>query len=94
MTRRIIGASSAAPTALKGSLLGKIIFWAVIVFVLLLLFRCGSSGGGAVDCTDTRNTFGQASQEYQNCLSSQRSGGGARSGGGSFGGFSSGGGHK
>jgi hypothetical protein len=86
----------AAPTALKGSLLGKIIFWAVIVFVLLLLFRCGSSGGGAVDCTDTRNTFGQASQEYQNCLNSQRSGGGGgyRTGGGSFGGFSSGGGHK
>jgi hypothetical protein len=85
----------AAPTALKGSLLAKIIFWAFIVFVLLLLFRCGS--GGAVDCTDTRNTFGQASQEYQNCLNSQRSGGGGgafRTGGGSFGGFSSGGGHK
>jgi hypothetical protein len=88
----------AAPTALKGSLLAKIIFWAFIVFVLLLLFRCGSSGGGPVDCTNTLNTFGQASQEYQNCLNSQRSGssGGYRTGGGSFGGFSSGGGgsHK
>jgi ribosomal protein L37AE/L43A len=86
----------AAPTALKGSLLAKIIFWAFIVFVLLLLFRCGSSGGGPVDCSDTLNTFGQASQEYQNCLNSQRSGGsgGYRTGGGSFGGFSSGGGHK
>jgi hypothetical protein len=82
----------AAPTALKGSLLAKIIFWAFIVFVLLL-FRCGSSGGGPVDCTNTLNTFGQASQEYQNCLNSQRSGG-YRTGGGSFGGFSSGGGHK
>ena len=86
----------AAPTALKGSLLAKIIFWAFIVFVLLLLFRCGSSGGGPVDCTNTLNTFGQASQEYQNCLNSQRSGGSGayRTGGGSFGGFSSGGGHK
>ena len=87
----------AAPTALKGSLLAKIIFWAFIVFVLLMLFRCGSSGGSSIDCTDTLNTFGQASLEYQNCLNSQRSGGGSgsyRSSGGSFGGFSSGGGHK
>ena len=59
-----------------------------------MLFRCGS-GGGPGDCSETRNTFGDASQEYQNCLASQRSGsGGYRSGGGSFGGFSSGGGHK
>lgn len=86
----------AAPTALKGSRLAKIILWAFIVFVLLLLFRCGSSGSGPVDCTDTLNTFGQASQEYQNCLNSQRSSGSGayRTGGGSFGGFSSGGGHK
>jgi hypothetical protein len=85
----------AGPTALKGSRLAKLIFWAFIIIVLLAMFRCGSGGSGAVDCTDTMNTFGQASQEYQNCLSSQRSGGGAyRTGGGSFGGFSSGGGHK
>ena len=86
----------ASPTALKGSLLAKIIFWAFIVFVLLMLFRCGSSGGSSIDCTDTLNTFGQASLEYQNCLNSQRSGGSGayRTGGGSFGGFSSGGGHK
>ena len=85
----------AAPTALKGSLLAKILFWAFIIFVLLLLFRCGS-GGGSNNCDDTLQTFGQASQEYQNCLNSQRSGGGGyRTGGGSFGGFSSGGGgHK
>jgi hypothetical protein len=44
-------------------------------------------------CEDTRSTFGEASQEYQQCLSNQRSSGG-RTGGGSFGGFSSGGGHK
>jgi hypothetical protein len=83
----------ALPTTFKGSLLAKIFFWVFIAVVVLMLFRCGS-GGGPGDCSETRNTFGAASQEYQNCLNSQRSGGGARSGGGSFGGFSSGGGHK
>ena len=81
------------PTTFKGSLLGKIFFWMFIVAIVLMLFRCGS-GGGVGDCSETRNTFGAASQEYQNCLNSQRSGSGYRSGGGSFGGFSSGGGHK
>ena len=81
------------PTTFKGSLLGKIFFWMFIVALVLLLFRCGS-GSGPGDCSETRNTFGDASQEYQNCLNSQRSGSGYRSGGGSFGGFSSGGGHK
>jgi Domain of unknown function (DUF4178) len=83
----------ALPTTFKGSLLGKILFWIFIVILVLLLFRC-SGGGGAADCSETRNTFGDASQEYQNCLNNQRSGGGYRGGGGSFGGFSSGGGHK
>ena len=83
----------ALPTTFKGSLLGKIFFWIFIVILVLLLFRC-SSGGGPADCSQTRNTFGDASQEYQNCLNNQRSGGGFRGGGGSFGGFSSGGGHK
>jgi hypothetical protein len=41
-----------------------------------------------------KNTFGEASQEYQSCLNNRRSGSGYRSGGGAFGGFSSGGGHK
>ena len=80
------------PTTFKMSLLGKIIFWFIVVIVVLMLFRCGS-GGGPVDCSQTLTTYGAASQEYQNCLSSQRSGSG-RSSGGSFGGFSSGGGHK
>ncbi|HSC66021.1 MAG TPA: DUF4178 domain-containing protein [Caldimonas sp.] len=83
----------AMPTTFKGSLLAKIFFWMFIIALVLMLFRCGS-GGGPGDCSETRNTFGAASQEYQNCLNSQRSGSGARSGGGSFGGFSSGGGHK
>jgi hypothetical protein len=83
----------ALPNTFKGSLLGKIFFWVFIVILVLLLFRC-SGGGGGGDCSQTRNTFGDASQEYQNCLNGQRSGSGYRSGGGSFGGFSSGGGHK
>jgi hypothetical protein len=84
----------ALPTGLgKMSILGKSIFWILLAVLVLFLFRCGD-GGGAVDCGETRSTFGEASQEYQNCLNSQRSGGGYRSGGGAFGGFSSGGGHK
>ncbi|MEO8079335.1 MAG: DUF4178 domain-containing protein [Caldimonas sp.] len=84
----------ASPTTFKSqSLLARIFFWGFIVVVVMLLFRCGS-GGGAADCSETRNTFGAASQEYQNCLNSRRSGGGYRTGGGAFGGFSSGGGHK
>jgi hypothetical protein len=84
----------ALPTAFSGGgRFAKIIFWIFLVFVVLMLFRCGS-GGGVADCSETRNTFGDASQEYQNCLNSQRSGSGYRSGGGSFGGFSTGGGHK
>ena len=82
------------PTGLtKMSSAGKIIFWIIIVVIVLVMFRCGD-GGGTGDCSDTRNTFGEASQEYQSCLNSQRSGSGYRSGGGAFGGFSSGGGHK
>jgi len=61
--------------------------------VLLMLFRCSSSS--SADCSGLRSTYGENSQEYVNCLNSNRSGGsGFRTGGGSFGGFSSGGGHK
>jgi uncharacterized membrane protein YgcG len=74
------------------SLLAKVFFWGFVIVVLLMLFRCGS-GSSASDCADTRATFGEASQEYRNCLNNNRSGG-SRTGGGSFGGFSSGGGHK
>jgi len=83
----------ALPTTFMSSPLVKTFFWIFIVILVLVLFRCGS-GGSPADCSETRNTFGDASQEYQNCLNSQRSGGGLRGGGGSFGGFSSGGGHK
>ena len=84
----------ALPTAFSAaSKLVKVIFWIFIVVVVLLLFRCGDDGGKS-DCNEVRNTFGDASQEYQSCLNNQRSGSGYRSGGGAFGGFSSGGGHK
>ena len=79
----------ALPTSLGGSsLLVKLLFWAFVVVVLLMLFRCGSQG----DCDDYRSTYGAASAEYQNCLNNNR--GGSRTGGGSYGGYSSGGGHK
>ncbi len=81
----------AGPTFAGAPRLAKTVFWAFIVIVVLMLFRCG--GGGNADCEALRNTYGDASQEYQNCLNANR-GGGARTGGGSFGGFSSGGGHK
>ena len=83
----------ALPTSLSGaSLLAKVFLWGFVIVVLLLLFRCGS-GGSSNNCSDVRATFGEASQEYRNCLNSNSSSG-YRTGGGSFGGFSSGGGHK
>jgi len=84
----------ALPTFSGASLLAKIFFWAFVVVVVLMLFRCGSGGGGA-DCENLRQSYGDASQEYRSCLNSSRgSGGSSRTGGGSFGGFSTGGGHK
>ena len=83
----------ALPTAFaKSSLLAKIFFGGMVAVLVLMLFRCGD--GGAVDCRQTLATYGQASQEYQSCLNSRRSGSGYRGGGGAFGGFSTGGGHK
>jgi hypothetical protein len=73
------------------SLLAKIFFWVFVVVVLLMLFRC--SDDDRRDCEPLRASYGEASQEYQNCLASNRSGG-YRTSGGSWGGFSSGGGHK
>jgi hypothetical protein len=81
----------ALPTFSGASLLAKIFFWAFIVIVVLMLFRCGGGSSGA-DCQTLQQTYGSASQEYQSCLNGN--GGGYRTGGGSYGGFSSGGGHK
>jgi uncharacterized membrane protein YgcG len=67
--------------------------WVVLVLLLIFgLIRCSRD-----DCDELRATFGEASNEYQQCLRSNQGGGGYgyRSSGGSFGGFSSGGGgHK
>jgi len=71
----------------SGLLKGVIVFL-VIVFIIIMLARCGGD-----DCDDVRRTFGASSTEYQQCARSGGSGG-YRTGGGSFGGFSSGGGHK
>jgi hypothetical protein len=89
-------ARDALPTSFNAAgLLAKLFLGLLVLVIVLMLFRCGS--GRSTNCDDTRATFGEASQEYQNCLNSNRSGGaagGIRSGGGSFGGYSSGGGHK
>ena len=84
----------ALPTTFKGSLLAKIFFWIFIVARGADAVPLRQRRRRAAIAARLRNTFGDASQEYQNCLNSQRSGSGYRSGGGSFGGFSSGGGHK
>ena len=81
----------ALPTLGGASLLVKVFLWAFVIIVVLMLFRCG--GGSGSNCADLRETYGSASQEYQNCSSSS-GGSGYRTGGGSYGGFSSGGGHK
>ena len=84
----------ALPTAFHASTpLAKIIFWIIIILIVLLLVRC-SQGSGAADCNQVRTTYGEASQEYQSCLNSRRSGTGYGTIGGAFGGFSTGGGHK
>jgi uncharacterized membrane protein YgcG len=64
---------------------------AVVLLLLLLISRCSQD-----DCDPIRTTFGEASNEYQQCRrTSHGSGGFWRTNGGSFGGYSSGGGgHK
>jgi len=83
------GAGTGGPGIDSGLL--KVTLIIAVVVVILLLGFCSSRGN---DCSDVRNTFGEASNEYQQCLRNAGSGGGYRTGGGSFGGFSSGGGHK
>jgi hypothetical protein len=80
----------ASPTAFTPGALAKVFFWVFVLAVVLILFRC--SDRDRSDCDALRDTYGDASLEYRNCLSNSR--GSGRTGGGSFGGFSSGGGHK
>ena len=83
----------ATPTAMGRSLLFKIVLWAFIIIVVLMVIRCSSSGGSGSDCSEQLNTYGEASAEYRRCQNNNR-GSGVRTGGGSYGGYSSGGGHK
>jgi hypothetical protein len=83
LQRDALPASSQPPWA-------KVLMWVVLLAVLFIMWRCDADD----DCDDTLRTFGQASQEYQQCLRNRSSGGGFRTGGGSYGGYSSGGGHK
>jgi hypothetical protein len=81
--------SGAAPRL--DSSLAKVLLIVAVVVVILLMGFCSSSDN---DCSEVRAAFGDASNEYQQCLRNAGSGGGYRTGGGSFGGYSSGGSHK
>lgn len=77
----------ATPVSVKsGSLAGLFVFLLFVVIVFSMV-RCSRD-----DCDQLRRTYGEASNEYQQCK--RGSGGVYRGGGGSFGGFSTGGGHK
>ncbi len=82
------------PGSSSGSGVPKaVLIFIAIVVLIVLVARCSSSDG----CSDVRQTFGESSAEYRQCLRSQGTGGSAGSGigGGSYGGWSSGGGgHK
>ena len=75
-----------------GSSIPKNLIIAVIVIVVLVLMLKDCSRN---ECDELKATFGENSNEYQQCRRSGSSGGAVpRSGGGSFGGFGGGGGHK
>ena len=85
-------ARDASPLSGGGTPLTKtlIIAVVVIIFLVVMLKDCSRS-----NCDDLRATFGEASNEYRQCLRSGSSGSAIpRTGGGSFGGFGGGGGHK
>jgi ribosomal protein S27AE len=68
---------------------------AIVVFVVIVLLFAMLSRCDRDDCDGVRQTFGQASTEYQQCARQRATSGVPRTGGGSFGGYSSGGGgHK
>ena len=80
----------ALPTSgAPASTLVKVLVVLFVVIMLLMIVRCDNADD---NCDTLRATYGDASQEYRNCLSNNRSSG--RTGGGAFGGYSSGGGHK
>jgi uncharacterized membrane protein YgcG len=74
----------------SGGLSQGLIILVVVIVVIVLMARCSDDD----DCDQVRASFGESSNEYQQCRRNHSSGG-FRSSGGSFGGFSSGGGgHK
>ncbi len=85
-------AREASPISGGGMPFTQKVIIGVFLFILLAAVLNDCSGDG---CDDIRNTFGATSSQYQQCLASNRVGGGGfRTGGGSFGGFGGGGGHK
>lgn len=78
-------------TAFSGAKSGVKTWLIVLVVAVVVMSIIGSCADDSNDCQPLKQTFGEASAEYQQCLRSNRSsGGGFRSSGGSFGGFSSG----
>ena len=75
--------------AKKSSLATIIQVVVVIIFVMVVLSECDGDGGGD-RCDEVRQSFGPASNEYQQCLVQRGSGSTGRTSGGSWGG----GGHK
>ena len=87
-------ARDALPLSGGGSPLTKNLIIAVVVIIILVMMVKSCSRNR---CDELRNTFGEASNEYLQCLNSGSGGssGIPRTGGGSYGGFGSGGGgHK
>ena len=85
-----------APVSFKGGGFKKILWALVFVFMMVsFLYEC-SNNERYGECYEVRNSFGESSAEFQQCMNN-RSSGSYRSGssGGSYGGWSSGGGgHK
>jgi hypothetical protein len=80
------------PASSSGLGVGRAAMILVAIVVVVILFeRCSSSD----DCASVRDSFGENSNEFQQCQRYQRSGSSSGTSGGSFGGWSSGGGgHK
>lgn len=77
-----------APVSAGKTAPGKaMMIFGLVVLIMLVLNECSGD-----NCDDVRATFGEASNEYRQCIAS--AGSGPRTGGGSYGGWASGGGHK
>ncbi len=78
-----------------GSGLRRALIYSIVGVVMVTMALMATTCSSRPDCNSARQTFGESSNEYQQCLQDQRSGRSSGSRGGSFGGFSSGGGgHK